>query len=161
MFNLNDDIVMDKIDKGIKIVCVVVALVVVIFSMKDSMVEGPKKVEKNLQLSEELEQKMIDFSEKEESFSSLDITYQALVKIAKEKKYNLATKTQFEEILTAEEKTKVEEIANLYQFEGYSTEEVVSSFSDKKAMIDYYGIENLQVLYDIVNNHKKDLVAPQ
>ena len=161
MFNLNDDIVMDKIDKGIKIACVVVALVVVIFSMKDSMVEGPKKVEKNLQLSEELEQKIVVFSEKEESFSALDITYQALVKIAKEKKYNLATKTQFEEILTAEEKAKVEEIANLYQFEGYSTEEVVSSFGEKKAMIDYYGIENLQVLYDIVNNHKKDLAVSQ
>lgn len=161
MFNLNDDIIMDKIDKGIKIVCVVIALVIVIFSMKDSMVEGPKKIEKNLQLSEELEQKIVVFSEKEESFSALDITYQALVKIAKEKKYNLATKTQFEEILTAEEKAKVEEIANLYQFDGYSTEEVVSSFGDKKAMIDYYGVENLQVLYDIVNNHKKDLAVSQ
>lgn len=156
-----DEEILDKGDKILKIAIYIVCFVLCVGAFVQNGKEqlGAVSKAKN-EIGGIMEQVQIATDTQPSSVSTLsseDATYFALMCIVQEKGYGACSFQKIKEILTEEEKLALETVIRSASYSGSSTSEIYEKLeTDKEYRIKCLGLQNCEVLYNIVNNHKEE-----
>ena len=148
--NLLDDILMDKADKVIKIVVVVVSLVFVGMNLFGTTKENVPRVQDMVNTYKEGKEMLEELSKKEPLFNSEDVVYGYVAYLSN------ASIEQVKSIYSEEELNKIQSIALALKFNVSTTEEELEQMKDKEYAIKRLGLSNYTIIDEIVNSHKND-----
>lgn len=148
--NLLDDILMDKADKVIKIVVVVVSLVFVGMNLFGTAKENVPRVQDMVNTYKEGKEMLEELSKKEPLFNSEDVVYGYVAYLSN------ASIEQVKSIYSEEELNKIQSIALALKFNVSTTEEELEQMKDKEYAIKRLGLSNYTIIDEIVNSHKND-----
>lgn len=154
--NLLDDIIMDKFDKIIKIVVIVISLAIVIASYGGKVKEGIPKMQGIVNAYEEGKELLEVLPEKEEQFDSKDVVYGYIVYLSEINGIENTNPLRVQAICSEEENKLLENIASNLKFNVSTTEEELEKMKDKQYALKRFGLDNYTTIYNIVQTHKDD-----
>lgn len=154
--NLLDDIIMDKFDKIIKIVVIVISLAIVIASYGSKVKEGIPKMQGIVNAYEEGKELLEILPEKEEQFNSKDVVYGYIVYLSEINGIKDTNPLRIQAICSEEENKILENIASNFKFDVSTTEEELEKMKDKQYALKRFGLDNYTTIYNIVQTHKDD-----
>lgn len=154
--NLLDDIIMDKFDKIIKIVVIVVSLVVVFIFLSGKFKENVPKVQEMVNSYEEGKELLEILPGKEEQFDSKDVVYGYMVYLSEINGIEDTNPLRIQAICSEEENKILENIASNLKFDVSTTEEELEKMKDKQYALKRFELDSYTTIYNIVQTHKDD-----
>lgn len=160
-FDIFDEEILDKGDKILKIAiyiaCFVLCTGAFVQNGKEQIVAVSKAKDEIGGIMEQVQIATDTQPSSVSILSSEDATYYLLICIIQEKGYKACSFQKIKEILTEEEKLTLETVIRSASYSGSSTNEIYEKLeTDKEYRIKCIGLQNYEVLYNIVNNHKEE-----
>jgi hypothetical protein len=158
MFSWNDEIIVEKIEKVLKISVVIIGLLWTLKSVGGDIAEDAKVVEQTANtvtnFSNAIVNSTVDGSTLQDGGTQSTIVYETIVLVGQEKGVIFSVK-ELEQVLTEAEKTQIAEISKSAKLQNLNLMNL-DTLESKQGRLDIFGVKSCQTFYDIVENHKND-----